>query len=32
MITGWDYTPTTYWGDPAKRALSGESFVGSRIR
>ncbi len=26
MITGWDYTPTTYWGEPAKRALAGESF------
>ena len=26
LITGWDYTPTTYWGVPAKRALSGESF------
>ncbi len=26
LITGWDYTPTSYWGVPAKRALSGESF------
>ena len=26
LITGWDYTPTTYWGVPAKRALSGQIF------
>ena len=26
LITGWDYTPTSYWGVPAKRALSGDPF------
>jgi hypothetical protein len=33
LITGWNYTPTRYWGVPAKSALSGESFpVPSRLR
>ncbi len=26
MITGWDYTPTEFWGALAKRALGGERF------
>ena len=32
MIKGWDYEPTPYWGEPAKRALHGESFPEGRIR
>ncbi len=27
LITGWDYTPTTCWGVPAKNALSGTPFL-----
>ncbi|MBQ6103034.1 MAG: cellulase family glycosylhydrolase [Kiritimatiellae bacterium] len=26
LLSDWDYTPTPYWGVPAKRALSGERF------
>ena len=26
MITGWDYTPTPFWGAFAKEALSGKQF------
>lgn len=26
MISDWNYTPTPYWGAPAKEALSGKSF------
>lgn len=26
LIKGWDYAPTEYWGEPARRALRGEKF------
>ena len=26
MIKSWDYDPTPYWGEFARRALSGEKF------
>ena len=26
LLLNWDYEPTPYWGEPAKRALSGERF------
>lgn len=32
MIGGWDYTPTPYWGQPAKEALSGRQFELKRLR
>ncbi|MBA4030862.1 MAG: glycoside hydrolase family 5 [Planctomyces sp.] len=32
MITGWDYTPTAYWGQLAKDALSGKPFELKRLR
>ena len=32
MITGWDYTPTPFWGQPAKDALSGKRFELKRLR
>ena len=32
MITGWDYTPTPFWGQPAKDALSGKKFELKRLR
>ncbi len=32
MITGWDYTPTPFWGAFAKRALAGEQFPRDRPR
>ncbi len=32
LISDWSYTPTPYWGDFAKRALSGEKFELKRTR
>ncbi len=32
MITGWDFTPTPYWGQLAKDALSGKTFAVDRLR
>ena len=32
MITGWDYAPTPFWGQPAKDALSGKRFELKRLR
>ncbi len=32
MITGWDYTPTPFWGAMVKRALAGESFPLKKYR
>ena len=32
MIQSWDYDPTPYWGEFAKRALAGEKFEMKRMR
>ncbi len=32
MITGWDYTPTPFWGQLAKDALSGKQFELKKLR
>ncbi|RBP44355.1 aryl-phospho-beta-D-glucosidase BglC (GH1 family) [Roseimicrobium gellanilyticum] len=32
MITGWDYTPTPFWGAFVKRALAGEQFELKKMR
>ena len=32
MLEDWRYTPTSYWGDYAKRALAGEQFELKRMR
>lgn len=32
MITGWDYTPTPFWGAYVKRALAGEKFEMKKMR
>jgi endoglucanase len=32
MLADWRYTPTTYWGAYAKRALAGEQFELKRLR
>jgi len=32
MITGWDYTPTPFWGAFVKRALAGEHFELKKLR
>jgi hypothetical protein len=32
MITGWDYTPTPYWGAFAKDALAGRQFELKKMR
>jgi hypothetical protein len=32
MITGWDYTPTPFWGEFVKRALAGEQFPRDKSR
>lgn len=32
MIKSWDYDPTPYWGEFARRALSGEKFECKRIK
>ena len=32
MIENWDYKPTPYWGEFAKRALSGEKFELKRMK
>jgi endoglucanase len=32
LLADWQYTPTPYWGDPAKRALAGESFELKALR
>lgn len=32
MIKSWDYDPTPYWGEFAKRALRGEKFEMKRVR
>jgi len=32
MISDWKYTPTPYWGAPAKKALAGEKFEVKKLR
>jgi endoglucanase len=32
MISDWDYTPTPFWGEYAKRALAGEKFELKKMR
>ena len=32
MLADWRYTPTSYWGEYAKRALAGEQFELKRLR
>jgi hypothetical protein len=32
LISSWDYTPTTEWGAPLKRALAGENFAFTGLR
>lgn len=32
MISDWDYTPTPYWGEFAKKALAGEQFEMKKMR
>jgi len=32
MLLNWDYEPTPFWGEPAKRALAGEQFEMKRMR
>jgi len=32
MLADWRYTPTSYWGDYARRALAGERFELQRLR
>ncbi|WP_186776531.1 glycoside hydrolase family 5 protein [Rubripirellula reticaptiva] len=32
LLSDWDYTPTPYWGEPAKRALLGEQFPVGELR
>lgn len=32
MLNDWNYTPTKYWGEFAKRALAGEQFEMKRMR
>lgn len=32
LITGWDYTPTPFWGAFVKRALAGETFELKKLR
>jgi endoglucanase len=32
MISDWSYTPTPYWGQFAKEALSGRQFEMKRMR
>jgi hypothetical protein len=32
LLNDWNYTPTSYWGDFAKRALAGEQFALKRMR
>jgi hypothetical protein len=32
LIENWDYKPTPYWGEFAKRALSGEKFEMQKMR
>jgi hypothetical protein len=32
MISDWKYTPTPYWGKPAKEALAGKQFVMKKMR
>lgn len=32
LLLDWDYTPTPYWGVPAKAALRGEAFEMKRMR
>jgi hypothetical protein len=32
LLSGWDFAPTPEWGEPVKRALSGEKFEVDRAR
>lgn len=32
MLSDWDYTPTPFWGQPAKKALAGETFEVGALR
>lgn len=32
MLLDWDYTPTPFWGQPAKDALSGKQFEVKKLR
>ena len=32
MLSDWNYTPTPFWGQPAKEALAGKTFEGKKLR
>jgi len=32
MISDWNYTPTPFWGAPAKEALAGKAFESKKLR
>ncbi len=32
MLSDWNYTPTPFWGLPAKEALAGKKFVSTKLR
>ena len=32
VLLDWNYTPTPFWGEPAKRALAGEKFTLKKLR
>lgn len=32
LLKDWDYEPTSYWGEPARRALNGEAFELNEMR
>ena len=32
MLSDWDYTPTPFWGEPAKEALAGKQFELKKMR
>jgi hypothetical protein len=32
MISDWDYTPTAFWGEYAKKALAGEKYELKKMR
>lgn len=32
MLVDWDYTPTPFWGEPAKQALAGKQFEMKKMR
>ncbi len=32
LLTGWEYTPTPFWGEPVKAALGGKEYKAVRLR